>query len=171
MPPDAAADGYNLCKTSMPRGFVVPGLQTLRRARNRSPGERSEQAKREARTRRANRNPMEVRDEKIRILTLMVACGLASIVTGSLMAQKASTGVTLNDAQGQSVGTATLSPERQAEYRLRSISRICRPANMPSTFIKWRNAMSRHSNPRVRISILMASNMGCRTRKDHTLAT
>ena len=48
------------------------------------------------------------------VLTLTLACGLASIVTGSLMAQmaqKAGTVVTLNDAQGRSVGTATLSAE------------------------------------------------------------
>ena len=45
------------------------------------------------------------------ILTLTLACGLAGIVTASVMAQKAGTVVTLNDAQGRSVGTATLSAE------------------------------------------------------------
>jgi superoxide dismutase, Cu-Zn family len=45
------------------------------------------------------------------VLTLTLACGLAGIVTGSPMAQKARTVVTLNDAQGRSVGTATLSAE------------------------------------------------------------
>jgi Cu-Zn family superoxide dismutase len=45
------------------------------------------------------------------VLTLTLACGLAGIVNASLMAQKARTVVTLNDAQGRSVGTATLSAE------------------------------------------------------------
>ena len=45
------------------------------------------------------------------ILALTLACGLAGVVNGSLMAQKARTVVTLNDAQGRSVGTATLSAE------------------------------------------------------------
>jgi superoxide dismutase, Cu-Zn family len=45
------------------------------------------------------------------VLTLTLACGLADIVNASLMAQKARTVVTLNDAQGRSVGTATLSAE------------------------------------------------------------
>jgi superoxide dismutase, Cu-Zn family len=45
------------------------------------------------------------------ILTLTLACGFAGIVNASLMAQKAGTVVTLNDAQGRSVGTATLSAE------------------------------------------------------------
>jgi len=44
------------------------------------------------------------------ILTLTLACSLG-IVTASVMAQKAGTVVTLNDAQGRSVGTATLSAE------------------------------------------------------------
>ena len=45
------------------------------------------------------------------ILTLTLACGLASVVNAAVMAQKAGTVVTLNDAQGRSVGTATLSAE------------------------------------------------------------
>jgi superoxide dismutase, Cu-Zn family len=45
------------------------------------------------------------------VLTLTLAFGLAGIVNGSLIAQKARTAVTLNDAQGRPVGTATLSPE------------------------------------------------------------
>src|SRR4029450_12915868 len=45
------------------------------------------------------------------LLTLTLACGLAAIANASLMAQKARTVVTLNDAQGRSVGTATLSAE------------------------------------------------------------
>ena len=44
-------------------------------------------------------------------LTLILACGLLSIVNGSAIAQKARTVVTLNDAQGRAVGTATLSAE------------------------------------------------------------
>ena len=45
------------------------------------------------------------------VLALTLACGLAGIVNASLMAQEARTIVTLNDAQGRSVGTATLSAE------------------------------------------------------------
>lgn len=45
------------------------------------------------------------------VLTLTFAFGLAGSVNGSLTAQKVWTAVTLNDAQGRSVGTATLSPE------------------------------------------------------------
>ena len=44
-------------------------------------------------------------------LALTLACGLAGIVNAYVMAQKAGTVVTLNDAQGRSVGTATLSAE------------------------------------------------------------
>ena len=44
------------------------------------------------------------------VLTLMIALGLASAMNGSLVAQKTSTTITLDDAHGQSVGTATLSP-------------------------------------------------------------
>ena len=49
------------------------------------------------------------------LLSLTLACGLAGIVNASLMAQKAGTVVTLNDAQGRSVGTATLSAETTGE--------------------------------------------------------
>ena len=45
------------------------------------------------------------------VLTLTLACGLAGIVNGSLMAQKTHTVVMFNDARGRSVGTATLSAE------------------------------------------------------------
>jgi len=45
------------------------------------------------------------------VLTLTLACGPVGIVNASLMAQKARTVVTLNNAQGRSVGTATLSAE------------------------------------------------------------
>ena len=45
------------------------------------------------------------------LLSLTLACGLAGIVNASLMAQKASTVVTLKDVQGRSIGTATLSAE------------------------------------------------------------
>jgi Cu-Zn family superoxide dismutase len=45
------------------------------------------------------------------ILTLTLDCGLAGILNASVIAQKAGTVVTLNDAQGRSVGTATLSAE------------------------------------------------------------
>jgi len=45
------------------------------------------------------------------VLALTLACGLAAVVNGSLMAQNARTVVTLNDAKGRSVGTATLSAE------------------------------------------------------------
>ena len=103
------------------------------------------------------------------ILTL--ACGLAGIVNASLMAQKARTIVILNDAQSRSVGTATLSAETTGGVSIALDLKNLPRASMPSTSTKWRSAMSRHSNPRARISILMASNMGCRTRKDHTPAT
>jgi Cu-Zn family superoxide dismutase len=43
------------------------------------------------------------------VLTLMLVFGLVSVVTGLLVAQQAPVTVTLNDARGQSVGTATLS--------------------------------------------------------------
>jgi superoxide dismutase, Cu-Zn family len=45
------------------------------------------------------------------VLTLMLVFGLVGVVTGSLIAQQAPITVTLNDARGQSVGTATLSPD------------------------------------------------------------
>lgn len=45
------------------------------------------------------------------VLTLTLACALAGTNNDSLMAQKAPTVVTLNDAQGRSVGTATLSEQ------------------------------------------------------------
>jgi Cu-Zn family superoxide dismutase len=45
------------------------------------------------------------------VFALTLASGLAGIGDASLMAQKAGTTVTLNDAQGRSVGTATLSAE------------------------------------------------------------
>ncbi len=45
------------------------------------------------------------------VLTLTLAGAMAGNVNASLTAQKARTVVTLNDAQGQSVGTATLSAE------------------------------------------------------------
>jgi Cu-Zn family superoxide dismutase len=44
------------------------------------------------------------------VVTLIFAFGLVAAVNGSLVAQKTSTTVTLKDAHGQSVGTATLSP-------------------------------------------------------------
>ena len=52
---------------------------------------------------------------KTHVFTLMLALGLAGAVHGSLVAQKTSTQKTsttvrVNDAHGQSVGTATLSP-------------------------------------------------------------
>jgi superoxide dismutase, Cu-Zn family len=47
---------------------------------------------------------------KTHVFTLMLALGLAGTVNGSLVAQKASTTVTLKDAHGQSIGTARLSP-------------------------------------------------------------
>jgi hypothetical protein len=105
------------------------------------------------------------------VLTLTLACGLADIVNASLMAQKARTVVTLNDAQGRSVGTATLSAETTGGVSIALDLKNLPPGEHASTSIKWRSAMSRHSNPRARISILMASNMGCRIRKDHMPAT
>ena len=44
------------------------------------------------------------------IFTLMVALGLTGAANGSLVARETSTTITLSDARGQSVGTATLSP-------------------------------------------------------------
>jgi len=44
------------------------------------------------------------------ILTLMLGLGLASASNGSPVAQNTSTTVTLKDVQGQSVGTAVISP-------------------------------------------------------------
>src|SRR5687768_15240242 len=45
------------------------------------------------------------------VLTLMLALGLVGALNGSPSAQTSSTAVTLRDAKGQPVGTATLSPE------------------------------------------------------------
>jgi Cu-Zn family superoxide dismutase len=45
------------------------------------------------------------------LLTVALTIGLTGGMNGSLVAQQASTTVTLKDAQGQSVGTATLSPK------------------------------------------------------------
>jgi Cu-Zn family superoxide dismutase len=45
------------------------------------------------------------------VLTLLFVFGLVGVVNGSLLAQNARTIVILNDALGQSVGTATLSPD------------------------------------------------------------
>jgi Cu-Zn family superoxide dismutase len=44
------------------------------------------------------------------VLTVMLVLGLVGAVNWSLVALKASTTVTVTDAQGQPVGTATLSP-------------------------------------------------------------
>jgi superoxide dismutase, Cu-Zn family len=55
-------------------------------------------------------HPIDVRDEKIRTHS-DARLRSGDIVNASLMAQKARTVVTLNDAQGRSVGTATLSAE------------------------------------------------------------
>jgi superoxide dismutase, Cu-Zn family len=44
------------------------------------------------------------------IFTVILAFGFAAAANGSLVAQETSTTVTLNDGQGQSVGTAIISP-------------------------------------------------------------
>jgi superoxide dismutase, Cu-Zn family len=45
------------------------------------------------------------------VITLMFVFGLVGVVNGTLIAQQAPITVTLNDAHGQSVGTAMLSPD------------------------------------------------------------
>lgn len=107
---------------------------------------------------------------KALVPTVMLAIGLAGSAS-PLLAEKLLTTVTLHDAHGQPVGTATLSPDTAG-----GVSIALDLKNLPAgehafTSIRWASAMRRRSNPPARISIPKASSTVSRIRKGRTPAT